>query len=195
MSHYLITGGGGFVGSNFVLFLLEHAPKDAVVVNIDKLIYGKLPPDIDNERYAFYKVDLNDAKQMTEILERHQIDTIIHLAAQTHVDISFRNSIQFTKDNVLGTHTLLECCRLYGKIRKFIHFSTDEVYGEVDMYHSGCKEKSILNPTNPYAATKAGAEFLVRSFGHSFKLPYIITRANNIYGPYQFPDKVVTFTC
>jgi len=191
MSRFLVTGGAGFVGSNFVMFLLEQCPSDAVVVNIDKLIYGTNPPKIDDSRYFFYKSDLNDAKQMTQIIERHQIDTVVHLAAQTHVDISFWNSIQFTRDNVLGTHTLLECCRLYGKIDRFIHFSTDEVYGEVSGDHLGCAEQSILNPTNPYAATKAGAEFLVRAFGHSFKLPYIITRANNIYGPYQFPDKVV----
>jgi dTDP-glucose 4,6-dehydratase len=126
------------------------------------------------------------------MLRRYNIDTIIHFAAQSHVDNSFGNSIQFTEDNVLGTHCLLECARDYGKIKLFLHISTDEVYGEVDRNHPGCEEeKSLLNPTSPYAATKAAAEFLVRSYYHSFKLPIIITRGNNVYGPNQYPEKLI----
>ena len=126
------------------------------------------------------------------MLRRYNIDTIIHFAAQSHVDNSFGNSIQFTEDNVLGTHCLLECARDYGKIKLFLHISTDEVYGEVDKNHPGCEEeKSLLNPTSPYAATKAAAEFLVRSYYHSFKLPIIITRGNNVFGPRQYPEKLI----
>jgi UDP-glucose 4,6-dehydratase len=124
-------------------------------------------------------------------LKSYQIDTVIHFAAQSHVDNSFGNSIQFTMDNILGTHNLLECCRVYGNIKKFIHISTDEVYGEVDLNHEGCTERSLLNPTNPYAATKAGAEFLVKSYYYSYKLPIIITRGNNVYGPGQYPEKLI----
>ena len=91
----------------------------------------------------------------------------------------------------MGTHTLLDCSKRYGKLKKFIHFSTDEVYGEVDINHIGCTEASILNPTNPYSATKASAEFLVRSYGHSFKLPYVIIRCNNVYGENQYPEKLI----
>jgi dTDP-glucose 4,6-dehydratase len=116
---------------------------------------------------------------------------VIHFAAQTHVDNSFGNSLEFTIDNILGTHTLLECCRVYNKIKRFIHISTDEVYGEVDIDHKGCSEKSLLNPTNPYAATKAGAEFIVRSYYYSFNMPVIITRGNNVYGPRQYPEKLI----
>jgi dTDP-glucose 4,6-dehydratase len=124
-------------------------------------------------------------------LKHYNIDTIIHFAAESHVDNSFGNSIEFTVSNILGTHTLLECSKEYGKIKRFIHISTDEVFGEVDIEHEGCTEKSLLNPTNPYAATKAGAEFLVRSYYHSFKLPVIITRGNNVFGPNQYPEKLI----
>lgn len=105
------------------------------------------------------------------------------------MDTSFGNSILFTESNISGTHCLLEASRIYNKLKKFIHISTDEVYGEWPA--GSCHETAVLNPTNPYAATKAAAEFLVKSYGESFKLPYVITRGNNVYGPYQFPEKVI----
>jgi dTDP-glucose 4,6-dehydratase len=123
-------------------------------------------------------------------LNKHNIDAIVHFAAQSHVDNSFKNSLTFSQDNIIGTHTLLECARIYGKLKRFIHISTDEVYGEVDLYTTCC-EKSLLNPTNPYAATKAGAEFLVRSYLMSYNLPIIITRGNNVYGKHQYPEKLI----
>jgi len=125
-------------------------------------------------------------------LTNNNIDTIIHFAAQTHVEYSFNNSLDYTNDNIYGTHILLECCRIYGKIEKFIHMSTDEVYGE-SLFDDTIKkdENSILYPTNPYAATKAAAEMLVISYYKSFKLPIIIIRSNNIYGPKQYNDKVI----
>ena len=124
-------------------------------------------------------------------MNEYSIDAIIHFAAQSHVDNSFDNSLQYTTDNVMGTHVLLQASKEYGKIKKFLHFSTDEVYGEVDLEHPGCHEKSLLNPTNPYAATKAAAEFLVRSYYHSFNLPVVIVRCNNVYGPNQYPEKLI----
>jgi len=191
MKNLLVTGGCGFIGSNFINYMLD-TYTDINIVNIDRLDYCA---DMNNvyhkERYKLVVTDLNNSVTLNNVLESCNIDSIVHFAAQSHVDNSFGNSIQFTKDNVLGTHTLLECCRVYGKIEKFVHISTDEVYGEVDNDHQGCNEKSLLNPTNPYAATKAAAEFLVKSYYHSFKLPIVITRGNNVYGPRQFPEKLI----
>jgi dTDP-glucose 4,6-dehydratase len=127
------------------------------------------------------------------ILESHKIDTVIHFAAQSHVQNSFEDALQYTNDNILGTHTLLEMCRKYGKIEKFIHISTDEVYGESMLSDDEEKknENSILCPTNPYAATKAAAELIAKSYYFSFKMPIIITRGNNVYGPNQYPEKLI----
>jgi dTDP-glucose 4,6-dehydratase len=190
----LITGGCGFIGSN-VLNYLSAKYKKIHFVNVDKLDYCSSESNViieDKSNYTFYKGNINNNTLINEILEKHNVDTIIHFAAQTHVDNSFGNSLHFTEDNISGTHNLLESCRAYGKIRRFIHISTDEVYGEVNDDHLGCdEENSLLNPTNPYAATKASAEFIVRSYNHSFNLPIIITRGNNVYGPHQYPEKVI----
>lgn len=191
MRNILVTGGCGFIGSNFINYMLD-TYKDVFIVNIDRLDYCANVKNVyHKERYQLVVSDLNNYSIVRELLNQYNINIIIHFAAQSHVDNSFGNSIQFTRDNVLGTHTLLECARDYGKLDRFIHISTDEVYGEVDIEHKGCNEKSLLNPTNPYAATKAAAEFLVRSFYHSFKLPIIITRGNNVYGPRQYPEKLI----
>ena len=188
----LITGGCGFIGSNFINYFHQLYP-ECVIVNYDKVDYCSNPDFISNKdkNYILIRSDLNNTHMLMTTLKSYQIDTVIHFAAQSHVDNSFGNSIQFTIDNILGTHNLLECCRVYGKIKKFIHISTDEVYGEVDINHEGCSERSLLNPTNPYAATKAGAEFLVKSYYYSYKLPIIITRGNNVYGPNQYPEKLI----
>jgi len=120
------------------------------------------------------------------------VTSIVHFAAQTHVDNSFGNSLQFTTNNVLGVHTLLECGKLYGKLERFIHVSTDEVYGQSGSNKQGAVEsQTMLQPTNPYAASKAGAEHIVMSYFKSWKFPIIITRSNNIYGPHQYPEKVI----
>jgi len=184
----LVTGGCGFIGSNFINRFRKRF-LETYIVNYDRLDYcasvDKVAP---TQNYKLVQGDLNDSAKILELLETNHIDTVVHFAAQTHVDNSFGNSIQFTIDNVLGTHTLLECCRAYGKIERFIHISTDEVYGSTD---GESMETSILDPTNPYAATKAGAEFIVRSYYHSFNLPVIITRGNNVYGPQQYPEKLI----
>ena len=191
MRNILVTGGCGFIGSNFINYMLD-TYEDIFIVNIDRLDYCANVKNVyHKERYQLVVSDLNNYSIVRELLNQYSINIIIHFSAQSHVDNSFGNSIQFTRDNVLGTHTLLECARDYGKLDRFIHISTDEVYGEVDIEHKGCNEKSLLNPTNPYAATKAAAEFLVRSFYHSFKLPVIITRGNNVYGPRQYPEKLI----
>lgn len=184
----LVTGGCGFIGSNFIN-IYKNLYSNINIINIDKIDYCSNKNDINNDKLIIGNI--NNKELVLYILNEYNIDTIINFAAQTHVDNSFGNSLQFTSDNVNGTHNLLECCREYNKIKKFIHISTDEIYGEVDINDSPCTEKSLLNPTNPYAATKAATEFIVKSYYYSFKLPIIITRSNNVYGPRQYPEKVI----
>ena len=187
----LVTGGCGFIGSNFINYILNK-DNSIKIFNIDCLNYCANETNVTNHpNYKFIKGNITSKDLVLHILNEYSIDAIIHFAAQSHVDNSFDNSLQYTTDNVMGTHVLLQASKEYGKIKKFLHFSTDEVYGEVDLEHPGCHEKSLLNPTNPYAATKAAAEFLVRSYYHSFKLPVVIVRCNNVYGPNQYPEKLI----
>jgi len=187
-TNLLVTGGCGFIGSNFINYYKEKNPY-VKIINFDKLDYCSDKTGVNHDKLIIGNLKNKDL--VLHILNDHEIDTVIHFAAQTHVDNSFGNSLEFTSDNILGTHTLLECCKVYNKIKRFIHISTDEVYGEVDIDHKGCTEKSLLNPTNPYAATKAGAEFIARSYYYSFNMPIIITRGNNVYGPRQYPEKLI----
>jgi len=198
MSKFLVTGALGFIGSNFVNFYLEKYP-DTIIVILDKLDYCSSLLNITNSSAIIVNGNILDMNLVTKILDENQIDTIIHFAAESHVDNSFNNSLEFTRTNVLGTHTLLEATRLYndktGLIKKFIHVSTDEVYGEV-VNDQICTENSTLEPTNPYASSKASAEFIVKSYYKSFNLPIIITRSNNVYGINQYPEKVIPkFVC
>ena len=187
----LVTGGLGFIGSNFINLHLKKYPND-FIVNLDRNDYCSNIHNVNQcDNYKLFIGDICNKDLVLQILNDYNINIVYHFAAQSHVDNSFGNSLQFTIDNILGTHTLLECCHLYGKLIKFIHMSTDEVYGEVDINHKGCIEKSILNPTNPYSATKAGAESLVHSYHYSFKLPVVICRCNNVYGPNQYYEKLI----
>jgi dTDP-glucose 4,6-dehydratase len=191
----LVTGGCGFIGSNFINTFYKQYPK-INIINIDALYYCANIDNIDIEvqnssNYTLIKGNIVSENLVPHVLEYYNIDTIIHFAAQSHVQTSFTDAIQYTKDNVFGTHNLLECCRNYGKINRFIHVSTDEVYGESLINENKKTEQSILCPTNPYAATKASAELIVQSYIHSFKMPIIITRGNNVYGPNQYPEKVI----
>ena len=194
----LITGGCGFIGSNFINHYFYKNNDLKLLVNIDALYYcaniDNINKDIqNNSKYKFIKGNLQSFDLINHIINDYQITHIIHFAAQSHVDNSFTNSIQYTLDNIVGTHNLLEVCRIYGKIIKFIHVSTDEVYGEsmLDRNEKHKTEESILCPTNPYAATKAGAELLAQSYHHSFNLPIIISRGNNVYGKNQYPEKLI----
>lgn len=193
----LITGGCGFIGSNFINY---YFPKQNInkLVNLDAMYYNASENNVDlsikqNNKYVFVKGNLNDVSLITNILKKYHITHIIHFAAQSHVQNSFYNSLMYTNDNILGTHNLLECCRIYGKIKKFIHVSTDEVYGESinDVNEKHKTELSILCPTNPYAATKAASELIAQSYAHSFNLPIVITRGNNVFGPNQYPEKLI----
>lgn len=185
----LVTGGFGFIGSNFIHFLAQERP-GWKIVNIDKVCYCSHRDHLSGLAVDNYEIDINNMEGVLEILEKHNVDCVIHFAAQSHVDNSFNNSIQFTEDNVRGTHTLLEACKRFGGIKRFIHISTDEVYGET-IRNEPFKETHNPNPTNPYAATKIAAEFLVQSYFHCFDLPTIIVRGNNVYGPRQFPEKLI----
>ena len=186
----LITGGCGFIASHVVIHLVKNYP-EYNIVNIDRLSYCSSlnnVKEIENEpNYKFYLMDITSVNEMNKIFEIEQFDTIMHFAAQTHVDNSFGNSFKFINDNITGTHVLLELAKKYN-IKRFIHVSTDEVYGETE---TNVNENTILNPTNPYAASKAGAELLVNSYNISFKLPTIITRGNNVFGPHQYPEKLI----
>lgn len=185
----LVTGGCGFIGSHFIEEWTRNNPND-FIVNIDRIDICASEKNVPTfKNYKLIKGDIQNSDLINFILDEYKITHVIHFAAQTHVDHSFSNSIEFTKSNILGTHTLLECVRKYGKLELFVHISTDEVYGEIK--EGSFNELSILEPSNPYAATKAGAEFLVRSFGTSYKIPYIITRGNNVFGSRQYPDKVI----
>ena len=193
----LVTGCCGFIGSNFVNYYFKENP-DVKIVNLDAMYYCASENNIDesvrtSQRYQLIKGNLCSFDLIANILDIYQIDTVIHFAAQSHVQNSFDNALQYTHDNVVGTHTLLEACRKYGKINKFIHISTDEVYGESMISENEEKkhEGSVLCPTNPYAATKAAAELIAKSYYHSFKMPIIITRGNNVYGPNQYPEKLI----
>jgi len=193
----LITGGCGFIGSNFINYYFPKASFNTMV-NIDAMYYCADEKNVDSKirydkNYVLVKGNLCDAELVKQVIQKYQITHVIHFAAQSHVQNSFEDSIKFTHDNILGTHTLLETCRRYGKLQKFIHVSTDEVYGEsmntIEEKHK--TEHSILCPTNPYAATKAGAELIAQSYNHSYKMPIIITRGNNVYGPNQYPEKLI----
>ena len=193
----LVTGCCGFIGSNFVNFYFNEN-REVEIINLDAMYYcaseNNISEEIRNsERYHLVKGNLCSFDLISNILEIYKIDNVIHFAAQSHVQNSFDNALQYTNDNVVGTHTLLEACRKYGKINKFIHISTDEVYGESMLSENEEKknEDSVLCPTNPYAATKAAAELIAKSYYHSFKMPIIITRGNNVYGPNQYPEKLV----
>jgi len=190
----MVTGGYGFIGSNFIHYLSSYfrgRGESFQIVNIDKLSYCSRREHLDGlSNVVTYEKDINDMEGMLTILKEHQIDTVVHFAAQSHVDNSFNNSIQFTEDNIAGTHNLLEACKRYNKLTRFLHISTDEVYGETTR-NEPFQETHLPNPTNPYAATKISAEFLVQSYFHCFDLPIIIIRGNNVYGPRQFPEKLI----
>ncbi|KAL7129390.1 hypothetical protein ABFS83_13G063300 [Erythranthe nasuta] len=191
----LITGAAGFIASHVANRLVRTYPEYKIVV-LDKLDYcsnlKNLLPSNSSPNFKFVQGDIGSADLVNYLLITENIDTIMHFAAQTHVDNSFGNSFEFTKNNIYGTHVLLEACKVTGQIRRFIHVSTDEVYGETDEDAVvGNHEASQLLPTNPYSATKAGAEMLVMAYGRSYGLPVITTRGNNVYGPNQFPEKLI----
>jgi dTDP-glucose 4,6-dehydratase len=186
----LVTGGAGFIGSNFVRFALA-AHTDWHVTTLDKLTYAgrreNLHDVIDNPRHTFLRGDIADAPVSGPLVE--QSDIVVHFAAETHVDRSIMAAGDFIRTDVEGTFVLLEAARRATHLRRFIQISTDEVYGSVATGAS--RETDELKPRNPYAASKAGADRLAYSYWATYNLPVIVTRASNNYGPYQFPEKVI----
>jgi len=187
----LITGGAGFIGSNFIHYVLDKY-LDYKIINLDKLTYcgnlDNLKEVENNPNYKFVQGDICDREKVEEIFGEEKPDFVVNFAAETHVDRSILDPHSFTETNVLGTHILLEAAKKFG-IERFLHISTDETYGSVE--DRKFKEDDILLPNSPYSASKASADLLARSYCKTFSLPVIITRSSNNYGPYQFPEKVI----
>jgi dTDP-glucose 4,6-dehydratase len=192
MKKILVTGGAGFIGSNFVRMVLSEHP-DCFVVNLDKLTYAgnleNLAGLLKSPNHKFVKGDICDVALIEKIIEQNRIDTIINLAAESHVDRSINEPKVFIETNVTGTLTLLEAAR-DRKLERFIQISTDEVYGALGP-QGKFAEQTPLAPNSPYSASKAAADLLVTAFGHTWGVRYNITRCSNNYGPYQFPEKLI----
>jgi dTDP-glucose 4,6-dehydratase len=199
----LVTGGMGFIGSNFITYLLNHG--DCAVVNLDIVNYAANPSNLalfaDDPRHIFVHADVVDGQILGQILERYQPLTIVNFAAETHVDRSILEPSAFIHSNIVGTAKLLEetlqyWCRLSDCERRafrFLQISTDEVYGDLGLDESRFDEDSRLLPNNPYAASKAAADLMVRAYHKTYGLPTIITRSSNNYGPSQHPEKLIPF--
>jgi len=187
----LVTGGCGFIGSNFVRFVLREHPKDELV-NFDALTYAgnlqNLAGVQDEARYSFVRGDITDREAVSRVIERG-VDAIVHFAAESHVDRSILDSTPFVRTNVLGTQVLLDAAVKY-KVGRFVQISTDEVYGSLGPTGK-FTETSPLEPNSPYSASKAAADLLVGAFHTTFGLDTVITRCSNNYGPYQFPEKLI----
>ncbi len=189
MKRILVTGGAGFIGSNFICHILNKYD-DYHIVNLDKLTYAgnldNLKDVSKNKRYKFVKGDIADSKVVEKSVKG--CDIIVSFAAETHVDRSIHGAAEFVRTNIFGTHTLLEAAKKL-KTKLFIQISTDEVYGSIA--EGSFKETDALFPNSPYSSTKAGSDLLARSFFVTYKLPVIITRSSNNFGPYQYPEKVI----
>ena len=190
----LITGGCGAIGSQ-VLNVLKRRYPNTRFVNVDALTYAGRKENIEPpySNYVFYQANICDQHRMMMIFKTERPTLLLHFAAETHVDSSFGNSLQFTNTNVVGTHTLLECARAYNGFTKIVHMSTDEVYGPVTG-ESAKESSSLFAPTNPYAATKAAAEMICQAYMKSFNLPIIITRCNNAISKVQHEEKLIPQT-
>jgi len=190
MKTWLVTGGAGFIGSNFIHFLFEKYGDTIRVVNLDKLTYaGNLEnlADIDRQpNYEFIQGDICDAALVNSLMPK--VDIVVNFAAESHVDRSIGAPDDFIKTDIYGAFVLLEAARMHG-VEKFIQISTDEVYGSI--LDGSFKETDILEPSSPYSASKAGADRLAFSYYVTYKLPVIITRCSNNYGPYQYPEKLI----
>lgn len=188
----LVTGGHGFIGSNFLNTMTTRYPS-IQFVNVDILHYcGSHRNTLDKPNLVHYKVDVSNQLRLLNILQTHEVTTLYHFAAKTHIDESFSDPATYVQANILGTFSLLEAVRSYGRLQKFVHVSTDEVYGENRLAGGEAfTESSRLNPTNPYSATKASAEILVKTWWWSFRVPVVIVRCNNVYGPRQYPEKLI----
>jgi dTDP-glucose 4,6-dehydratase len=185
----LVTGGSGFIGCNFIRHMIAKYPSYDII-NLDKLTYAGNPENLrdieKSPRYAFIKGDICDPSVVDAAMKN--ADQVVHFAAESHVDRSIAESSAFIRTNVLGTHTLLESALKHG-IKKFVHISTDEVYGSI--LEGSFKETDILTPSSPYSSSKAGSDLLALSYHITHKLPVMVTRCTNNFGPYQYPEKLI----
>jgi dTDP-glucose 4,6-dehydratase len=198
-----VTGGAGFIGANFVRHWLEHTREGRVVV-LDALTYAGNVENLAglerNARYVFVHGDICDEGTVRQLLETHRIDTLVHFAAESHVDRSILGPDDFIRTNVVGTHALLKAARELWLVRKIVpahrfhHVSTDEVYGSLGAHDAPFSESSAYAPNSPYSATKAASDHLVRAYHETYGLQTTITNCSNNYGPYQFPEKLIPLT-
>lgn len=188
----LVTGGAGFIGSNFIRYFLKKYP-DSRVINYDLLTYaGNLSSIKDIEplsNYTFIQGDIRDAKKIQAVMQDYKIDSIVHFAAESHVDRSIQGPMEFYTTNIVGTAVLLEAAKAFG-IQRFLHISTDEVYGSLgEIGHF--TEETPISPNSPYSASKASSDLIALSYFETYKLPVIVTHCSNNYGPYQYPEKLI----
>ncbi|MEK9135506.1 MAG: dTDP-glucose 4,6-dehydratase, partial [Bacteroidota bacterium] len=192
MKSVLVTGGAGFIGSNFIRYFLG-LHSEVEVVNLDKLTYAgnleNLTDVVADPRYRFVKGDICDRGVVEGVFREYKFDTVIHFAAESHVDRSILGSAVFIQTNVVGTHTLLDVAKDFG-VDRFVHVSTDEVYGSLGPTGKFV-ETTPVHPNSPYAASKASSDLLALAYHHTHGLPAIVTRSSNNYGPYQFPEKLI----
>jgi dTDP-glucose 4,6-dehydratase len=210
MKNVLVTGGAGFIGSNFIRFFQRVEP-ETQIINLDALTYAGSLENLkdlpDPQRHVFVHGNICDRKLAADIMKRYRIDTIVHFAAESHVDRSILEPEPFIQTNVVGTYTLLESAREFwlenpgldrGSISaenvRFHHISTDEVFGTLEPGEAPWAEQTPYAPRSPYSASKAASDYLVHSYGHTYGLPYTITNCSNNYGPYQFPEKLIPLT-
>lgn len=205
MKNIMVTGGAGFIGSNFIHYLLRVEP-DVYIVNIDALTYAGSQDNLkdisEDNRYTFVHGDICDKDLIEKLFHEYKIDAVVHFAAESHVDRSILDPGQFIQTNIDGTFTLLQAARkvwlqelaLPVDGLRFHHISTDEVFGSLAPGEPAWNEASPYAPNSPYAASKASADHLVRAFGHTYGLPYTLTNCSNNYGPYQFPEKLIPLT-
>ena len=198
----VVTGGAGFIGSNFVLDWLAN-PKAEGIINLDKLTYAgnlsTLAPLTKDPRHIFIQGDIGDSTLVTDLLQEHRPRAIINFAAESHVDRSIHGPADFIQTNILGSFNLLECTRMYWNSLsteerqqfRFLHVSTDEVYGSLGASDAAFKETTAYEPNSPYSASKAASDHLVRAWFHTYGLPVLTTNCSNNYGPYHFPEKLI----
>jgi dTDP-glucose 4,6-dehydratase len=191
VSKILVTGGAGFIGSNFVRLMLTET--DHEIINLDLLTYAgnleNLSDVEDHARYAFVKGDITDAPAMAELFAKHKPEVVVHFAAESHVDRSVLDATAFVQTNVIGTQVLLDQSR-HNNVQRFVHVSTDEVYGSLGAW-GFFTEETPLQSNSPYSSSKAGSDLLVRAAVHTHDMDCVITRCSNNYGPYQFPEKLI----
>ena len=195
MSKFLITGGAGFIGSNYLHFVVNKYPEDNFVC-LDALTYAgnynNLKPILDKENFKFVKGNIADEEFVEKLFDEEGFDYVINFAAESHVDNSIKNPGIFVETNVCGTRVLLDACKRH-EVKRFHQVSTDEVYGDLPLDRKDLlfKESTPINPSSPYSASKASADHLVMAYHRTFKLPVTISRCSNNYGPYQFPEKLI----